>query len=252
MTQRNGARQALATLLGGTLTASVASGAVYLVDFNDNGAGTLPANWNEYASAADVTGTLVDDGGGSSVFTISQTGMQTSSGSGYFNAGSAPGWVPAAAGNDYFWTGSNSTNTESFTVSFTGLTVGDSVSLDLFASRDSTGESSGFYEYSLDGGASWLGFSVLKNDGTPEDDVSWDGIDTANQEFHVENDGYVLGRYMNISDVELTGTSLQVRVRESATNFAGLNAMRLTVVPEPGSSLLLVGAGLLTGCRRRR
>jgi hypothetical protein len=222
-------------------TLSVQAVQVYQVDFNTASGGPA-TGWNLYAAPGDVTGTLSDTAGDSSAgVTISGGGANfaDSTGSGLYNASTAPTWVPSTAGDDFFWTGNDTANELSFTVTFGGLTAGDDVSLDVFASRRSSLALLGYYEYSLDGGSSWSGFGVLENDGTAATTDGWDSNGTQSQLFNLdETGGYASGRYMNISGVTLTGTSLNIRLTSPATdsNYAGINAMRLTTPDSSGAT----------------
>jgi hypothetical protein len=206
---------------------------IYNVDFNTVSGG--PAGWNVFADTANATGILSDtDGDSRTGVTISGGGanFEDSSGANMYNSGTAPAWVPSAAGDDFFWTGSDVDDELSFTVTFGGLIAGEGVSLDVFASRSSTSEILGYYEYSLDGGSSWSGFAVLENDGSAATTDGWDGSDTQSQMFNLdETGGYALGRYMSISNVVLTGTNLAIRVTSpsAVSSYAGINAMHLTL-----------------------
>ena len=124
------------------------------------------------------------------------------------------------------------------------------------AARNS-GSALGLFDYSLDGGATWAGFRVFNGDGTLALTNGWDTNTTAlagGQVFNIQTQGYQLHRYMNASDVTLTGSTLHVRTTDGNTTgstFSAINAVRLTVVPEPASAMLLL-AGILGACARRR
>lgn len=233
------------SLLACSLTAA-ASAQVFNVDFN-TADGAAGADWNVFADETDVNGsTLTTSTTATSLVTLSAAGnLVDSKGSNLSNSANRPSWVTVEAGDDFFWTDNNGTGGgESFTLTYGGFTIGHQVSLDVFASRSSASAVYGNYEYSLDDGSNWLGFNVLQSDGTAETNAGWAANDTQSQTFHINDDGYDNGRYMNISDITLTGTTLQVRATENADDdgaYIGINAMRLTVIPEPSSYALLAG-----------
>ena len=231
---------------------------VYLIDFNNN---TTPASagWNVYAAPANVTGVMSDTSGSSSAgVTIGVSGtIYDSSGAGMYNAASAPSWVTKAAGDDFFWTEASTTiirgQNSSFVVNYGGMAAGTTVALDVFASRNSTYVLTAYYEYSLDNGSTWSGLSVLDNTGAAATANGWDTKNTQNQVFNLVTDGYNSGRYMSTMDVTLTGSTLLLRLQEDpGSDYAGINAMRLTVVPEPASLALLTSASGLILCLRRK
>ncbi|WP_309399149.1 hypothetical protein [Cerasicoccus maritimus] len=241
--------------LSGLLLAANTHAATYLIDFNTAQSGSYPdaSTWNVYAATGDVTGTLTDTTGASSSITIAGSGdFLTSSGSGMYNSGvGAPSWTDATApAGDFFWTGNTIGSELSYTVSFSGLTAGSEISLDVFASRSSSLLLLANYEYSLDGGTSWLGFDVLDINGDAVTTDGWDTNTTATQLYDNDADGYTLGRYMNISGITLTETTLDVRLTKPAdvSNYAGINSMQLTVIPEPSTyiiPLFIFGVALL-------
>ncbi len=248
-----------------------ASAATYLLDLNTQ-AGAAGTTWNSYddpedpSVPGDLTG-LIKDTTGSTAAGISVTAdgdIENSIGSGLYND-NGPDWVETDAGvgddnaaDDFFWTGNQTgaTDPTSFTISFSGLTPGDTVSLDLFASRSSSNDLRAYYVYSLDGGISTGGFSVLDNTGAAVTEDGWDTNTTKTQLFNLDElGGYELGRYMNASSLTVgAGGTLDVTLNlPGASVYAGINAMQLTVIPEP-SSLLLVALGFMGifGLKRRK
>lgn len=245
-----------------------ARGAVtYLVDLNTNSnlpAGGAGGTWNAYIAPANITGgTLVDSTGAASLVTLSVSGTisdNTSNfGTAVFDPNQAghvgePAWVSNDAAGDNFFTNNSTTTAASYTLTFGGLTAGSTVSVDLLASRNS-GSAKGFFEYSVDGGGTWLGFNVLNGDGTAAATDGWDANNTQTQAFILQSQGFVLHRYLNVGNVTVPGTTLMVRTTDAdavTSTFSAMNAMQVVVeVPEPGMGVIVaMGMGILL--RRRR
>ncbi|MGE9290250.1 MAG: PEP-CTERM sorting domain-containing protein [Puniceicoccales bacterium] len=252
----------LSLLLLGSITSSV-SATTYFIDFNDaDTSGTSSVTWNTYGDPADLvsSNTLLDETGSTSSIYITATGnIDDSFGTNLSNPSTRPAWLSEFAADDFFWTGNDSDNNEvlSFTTTFGGLTSGDIVSLDVFAARTSSLVLEANYEYSLDGGTTWYGFEVVENDGTAATTDGWDSNTTQTALFNLDEDGgYEDGRYMNVSDVTLISSTLDVKVTVPVeANYAGINAMQLTVIPEPASFAIITGLlpfGFLALRRRRQ
>lgn len=246
------------------------SATVFLIDLNENAGSPLPSGqtWNTYAAPSNITGaTILNAAGQSSSVTLSVTGTitdNTANGglvvfdpnqSGVVNL---PAWVAAGGANgaagDNFFTNNSTSSAASFTLTFGGLTAGDTVSIDLLASRNS-GSALGFFDYSLDGGSTWAGFRVLNADGTLATTNGWDTQNTQSQVFGLQSQGFTLHRYMNATDLTLTGSSLMIRTtdaNDTTSTFSAINAIQVTVTPEPTTGALLVMAMACLGCRRRR
>ena len=247
--------------LSAILVNSAFASTTFNIDFNDiDSSGSSTETWNTYGAHTDLVSstTLVDSQNNSSSIFITATGnILTSSGTNLSNPANRPAWLAEFASDDFFWTDNDTGNTElSFTTSFGGLTTGNTLSLDLFAARASGLVLEANYEYSLDGGGTWLGFTVLENDGTAATTDGWNVNDTQSQLFNLdENGGYEDGRYLNVSNILLTGSTFDIKVTvPGAANYAGINAMKLTVIPEPGSYALMLGLLALgaQALRRRR
>lgn len=241
------------------LSASVAmqagaASATFLVDFNAvSTGGGYPGSdtWNTFAEPSDIVsdGSLLDTSGAGSSLTLSYAGTLLASGNGgaaVYDSGEAPSWVAVSgktSAADYFYTDTNSGSQASFTMTFSGLTAGAQVSLDLWTSRVSSTSGVGFYEYSLDGGASWLGLTVLENTGVAASTDGWDTNTTVTKAYQAKSDGNDAGRYMSSQSVALSdGTdSLLLRATDSGGGWVSLGAVRLTVIPEPGTYALLAG-----------
>lgn len=251
-----------------TALASPASALTLLIDLNTNAGSPLPPGntWNSYATPADITGaTLLDSSGSTTGITFNKTGTITDNtsngGLAIFNPNQPgveglPSWVTttteAGAAADNFFTSNSGAVAHTFTLTFGDLTPGHTFSLDLLASRNS-GSALGFFEYSLDGGTTWTGFTVLNADGTPATTDGWDTATTVDQFFNLQTQGFQLHRYMNASDITLTGTTLDVRTRDAnalGPTFSAMNALRLEIIPEP-SALLLTAPTLAFSLTRR-
>ena len=249
-----------------TLLATPASAeSVILIDLNTiEGSGAVGGTWNAYDAPSDIDGSELKDSSGATLtgVTLSKSGTMTDSsttGTVYNNTSpdSQPSWATSSTDNnasgDYFFT-STSSGAQSFTLTIDGLTSGHTFSLDLLASRYSE-NANGFYEYSLDDGSNWSGFDVLNSDGTDANTGGWDTFNTQTQGFDMRSQGYVLHRYMNISDVTLTGTTLQIRTTDASTSdgdWSALNAARLTLIPEPSMIWLVLMIGSAVFVRRPR
>ncbi len=250
----------------GTAAISVSmlsSAETYLMDFNtfQSSGGYVGSNWNTYATPGDVTGAIQDNTGsilaGVSLEVTGDLGDTTHSG--YFtNATGGAAWATTdgSLGNtqavgDYF--DSNSTGSPAI-FTFGGLTAGDTVSLDIFASSTANSDSPrGYYSYSLDQGATYFGFDVVEKDGT----VFVAGGAGQNY-FNAFSYGNTDARYMNISSLTVGASgNVQVKVLQDPGfgRYAVVSAMQLTVIPEPSTFALLIAAGmglLLTRRRLRR
>ncbi len=249
------------------LTPFTASAVTFLVDLGTNATGSYPSgSWNAISAAGILTATSLVDSAGNA-FTVSfikSAGVNPltggSPGTETFNAAAVPAglsWLATSsatnlAAGDWLYTNTNNSN-NSFTTTFSGLTIGSTFSLDLISSRNS-GTAQGFYEYSLDSGATWVGLNVVDSNGNAVGGT-WAGFNTQTKLFNSQSDGYTNFRYMNVSGITLTDTTLLVRATDNpgtASHFAGLNAIRLDVIPEPTSIALLAIAGSLATLRRKR
>ncbi|WP_269522993.1 PEP-CTERM sorting domain-containing protein [Coraliomargarita parva] len=257
-------------ILAGFLFASaltLSAQTTYLIDFNTTRTtSTFPGGasaWNVYAADTDIEGsavTIADTSGSTATgITLIGAGSLTDSGNTETLDNGGPSWVTEGnssnAAGDYFFTSTGS-GAESFTLTFGNLVEDSQISLDLFSSRY-TDTATGYFEYSIDDGSTWYGFSVLEKDGTATTDVYWLGEDTSSSPYRGKSDGDALGRYMN-EIITLSGTtSLQIKVTDYVTGsgtYTVLNALRLTVIPEP-SNYALISAGFAAGLialRRRR
>jgi len=238
---------------------------VFQIDFNEQrSSGIDGANypdpsltWNEYATPADMTGTLVDTTGAPSLYTISQSGLNDSAYPASNNTG--PSWAydagddDSAAVDDFFWT----TNTAAATAMVTiGGLGGSSFDLNLVAGgKNHGGYDEQYFSYSLDGGGTWTGFDIYNADG------SFDQADSLSNAIS----GYAaqVGDELVATGLILTaGDSLVIRSLDTASDAAGWNALRLTVdtgsvgaIPEPSALGIFIGLfalGPVLSRRRRR
>jgi hypothetical protein len=256
------ARIVLALVICWLGIAPIARAEVILIDFSASlGSGGPGGTWNVYAQPTNINGSpVVDSTNTATAITTSITGQWTNSGnSGTTNAfdnnaaglAGLPAWATSTTQNnasgDLFYTSNGSDgNIHQGILTFSNLPVGYTFTLDVLASRN-TGAADGFYDFSLNGGGSYTGFTVLNGDGT----VLTGRANTQAVAFDNLVDGYQNHRYMSSSGI-LTGSTLAFRMTDISNangNFASVNAMRLTVtaIPEPGSvCLLLLGtAGYL-------
>ncbi|MDF3128472.1 hypothetical protein P0Y35_04630 [Kiritimatiellaeota bacterium B1221] len=237
----------------------------FLVDFNTlNSTGYVGGTWNVYARPDDITGsTIVNNSGTTSAYTLSKGGTINDSGNGgtraFNNSSGGPSWVTTdgsltntSAASDYFYTSTNA-NTF-FTITFGNLTPGDIVDLDLWASRADLSSGQGTYSYSLDGGTTHFGFNVLEKDGSASTSRGWDTNNSLQQAFLAQTDGNNNARYMNMNALTIGASgTLEIKVDDnSSSNWAPLNAIRLTVIPEPSTFTFLLVAGIGVIISRRR
>lgn len=268
---RVGRQLAVASLAVAAISGPASAAGIFLVDFSAdviNQGGGPGGKWNTYATPGSVNGsTMLTAANAASTITIKLDGTATDNSQAEANVfepnrtgyEGSPSWAVSTTDNtaagDFFYTNNSATSTpHTYTVTFGGLTVGDKVSLDLLASRNSA-DSKGYYDYSLDGGTTWFGFRVLNHDGTVAATNNWSTNDTKGQVYRAREEGFQLHRYMNVSDLALTQSTFLVRVTDAdaaTATFSNINAMRLTVVPEPATAALVgvAAAGLLA--RRRR
>jgi hypothetical protein len=239
--------------------AFAANAETFLIDFNSADTGGYPdsSTWNILAEAGDLDGSALENSSGSTAsgITLAYSGdtlnVNTRTGTEVLaTAGNAPSWVGSAsatsASSDYFYT-SPDYNVDSGIFTLAGFTEGDQISFDIWASRENV-NSLAYYEYSLDSGITWLGFNVLNSDGSLETEDGWDSNTTQLQYFGGQVDGGSEGRYMNISDLTIGASGdFQIRVSDDADGtYVVLNAMRLTVIPEPSTSVVFLGLLALT------
>lgn len=249
--------------------ASTSVAETFLIDLNTTSSPTTPTvggTWNVYAAPADVNGGILKNAtGANTTATLSISGTfsdSTNGGSAVFNntsPDSLPSWATSSTDNgasgDYFYTNTSAT-ADSFTLTIANLTPGNTFSLDLLASRQDA-NASGLYEYSLNGGTTWSGFTVLNSNGTLATTDGWNTNNTQTQAFHNSAQGFSLHRYMNASGGTLTGSTLQIRTTDSTLGTTGtgtysvINAVRVTVVPEPSTMAFMV-LGLTALASRRR
>ncbi|MGE9268815.1 MAG: PEP-CTERM sorting domain-containing protein [Verrucomicrobiales bacterium] len=247
------------------LSASAHS-SVILVDFNNNASGAIPGGtWNTYGTTAEVNGSTLDDEGNSSTaVTLSYTGTMSKNTSNFNtlvyqptnNGGNNPAWAYSTGNNgvagDNFFTSTDAV-ANAFTLDFSNIAAGSTVSIDLLASRNS-GNARGFFDYSLDGGSTWQGFTVVDYLGNAVTSGGWDSNTTATQVFNLQSHGYTNHYYLNATGT-LSGSQLLIRTTDATSDsgvFSAMNGLRLTIVPEPSTAgLLALALGSLARRRRR-
>jgi hypothetical protein len=259
-------------LFVGLSAASAASAAeVLLIDLNENnGSGGPGGTWNTFAAPANINGgTLVNSANVATTVTLSvASGSSISDNTANFGTNvfdpalsgfvNQPAWVAAGGNNqaagDNFFTNNTAAGTQAFTLVFGNLPATGTVSIDLLAARNSTA-ALGFFEYSTDGGTTWAGYRVMNSDDTVATTNGWDTNNTQSQAFSLQTQGYNLHRYMNAVDVPLDSGSLSIRTTDgnsTTSTFSAVNAIRLTVVPEPTSIATAAGGLLVASAARRR
>lgn len=264
-------RPILSTFAFTVFAVSTCAADTYLLEFanvvSDNVvAGNGPGGtWNVYSASSGVNGgTLLNSLGAPSSITLGYTGTLNASGNAgrsltYDNTSAIgnPSWVATptnnAAAGDLFFTDNGAGAVGQVVFTLQGFTPGNLLSLDILGSRNVT-NADGFYEYSLDGGTSYFGLSMMNPDGSPTLVDGWSTENSKTKAYDNQTDGYNNHRYLNISEVALLSSGLRIRITDvdaTSGNFAAINAMRVTVVPEP-SSVLLMGAAGLVFLRRRR
>ena len=268
----------LARLTPGAIAVAFAaslSAQTYLLDFNTTDTSGYPQGasaWNIYATPADINGSAIKSTTGSTAagLTLSKSGTMTDSTQGgttgvFGNTTGGPSWLTnngtlgnTSAAGDYFFTNTNtSAVADSFTITVGGLVAGSTVSLDLWMSRASGQGGDGYFDYSLDGGASWQGFNVAEKNGALSTDVYWAGKITSSTIYRAYTDGWAAGRYMTSQSVVATGTTLLFRATDtgSGTTWTGIGAVQLQVsaVPEPHAyAAVFAAVAFVYGATRRR
>ncbi|GEM_PF-5485606 len=250
-----------------------ASGQTFLIDFNTTAtSGGYPggaAAWNAYAAPANVTGTIKDSTGAASTISIglSATGVGTIGpsdstqgtqidanvgGPSWLTTG--PGYTDTQAG-DYFFSSNEGSGDDALIVTFSGLTPGAIVSVDLWMGRISGQGGDGRFTYSLNGGTTTAGFNVLEKNGAAAGDI-WAGTNTKDTTFRAFDDGRNLGRYMSITGLTVdSGGNLIITAADApGSSYTGIAAIQLTVsnIPEPTTYAALLGVGALGLCAMRR
>jgi len=223
----------------------------YLMDFNTsfsatNGYPLGQSAWNIYAAPANVNGSSIQDTAGSTAagITLSVSGSITDSGTSgtavFSNALGGASWITGsgamsntAAISDYFFTDNNvAVHTNIFTLS--NLTAGVLVSIDIHMSRISGQGGHGRFDYSLDNGSTWTGFTVMEPNDSVTTSDGWNTNTTATKTFDAFNDGYAAARYMSSGFVVLSTNTLRFRVTDApGSSYSGITAARLTVVGAP-------------------
>jgi len=217
-------------------TASLASAQTFLIDFGD-GNGTTTGNWNNSNVAGFTVTDMVDTTGSSTagydLFFTSSVGA----GAGFGVGAPAPFDVASAYTDALFTSGT----TISF--KFSGLDNTKTYNLDFFGSR--TTATDRFTDYTV----SQTVATTNATDGTTVSlQTSGDEIGGTGVDANIANIATVAGF------TPTAGGEIFIDIDVGSGGFAYLNAMQLTVVPEPSSYALLAGLTALAAIaiRRRR
>ncbi|MFP4053926.1 MAG: PEP-CTERM sorting domain-containing protein [Phycisphaerae bacterium] len=225
------------------LAASAQADVIYLVDVGDAGGSPTEAGWNTVSliqagipanSAADQTLTAVNG-----VDTIGLTDMAVSSSDRGFSSSNsidiAPDWVTEDAANDFEWLFDNNgdgTVQLSFNLSGLDTTPGVTYTVEIWSAR--ANNSSSFVDVTIDGAFS---------DGGLSNDFNWGNEGLTGKDANGTADVLTWSN-LAASDGDLT-------VNIVGTDRLGVNAMRITQIPEPATMALLSLGGLAVLKRRR-
>jgi hypothetical protein len=231
-------RPSFSILLAAVVLALPASAraAMILIDFSDAHSGGSGSNtWNVATSASwNYSLALVDSTGAATPATLKITdgmlegGPYTSQNS--WPTASLPSWLNNAVLDDALYVASDSNATGQITIS--GLQRGLTYVLEVVDTRGNAVNT-------------YLGDYKLQGEFT-----------TYSQGFDAYNDGHVAQRIMRWSGVVPASGQLVLDasvLTTSGIRYALLNAMQLTLVPEPSTFMMLASAGLVGGllCWRR-
>ncbi|MBK1882273.1 PEP-CTERM sorting domain-containing protein [Luteolibacter pohnpeiensis] len=231
--------------------ASTVAASTYYVDLGPNNGldgTTTPASggnqWNNLTSGSNTTlltdysvSNLIDSTGNSSSISISATGVRAN---GYRNGGLLTPdsallgeFAYSTATGDYFFS-----EFSTMTLTISGLTLGATYDLTLFATRTTDGDRNTLYTVTDDSGSSSL---VLQTSGTGAGNA-------ANPTGNNDDFAIFTGLTPNASgEITLTVTG------NEGTQYGYLGAMSINeTIPEPSSIGLAVLGGLLAFGRRRR
>lgn len=224
-------RHMLAVWAGLLVTGLVgsASADVILVDFG-NTSGTTAGNWNNSNLSGYTLTDMIDTDGNTTTYDLFFTTAVGQGGNWGVTAAPSPFNVSSAYNDGLF----TAADTISFTLS--GLSASETYDLTMFASRDATGTR--ITDYTVTGSGAPVILS-LQTSGT---DLGGVGIN------------HNMASTANFSGIAPdVNNQITVSIDINSGGFAYLNAMQITVVPEPASlSFLLLGGLVLRLTRRRK
>jgi hypothetical protein len=228
-------------------TAPHLSASSILIDFGNNGTNgsqiTSPDTngnyWNNSSSAGFTVSNLMTTTNAPTVFDLAYT-TSVATNSAALGVASAPGSFNISnAYEDAIFTTGTSLGT-GITLRLSQLDATKTYIFTLFGSRDATGSRT--TNFSITGGSTVTG--TLQTSGT---DLGGSGVN------HNNSTTLVLGGLGGISPDGSNQIDVTFFATSTDTNkFAYLNALEITVIPEPSSAMLLCGIGTLLLLRRRR
>ena len=202
-----------------------------LIDFNGTASTpTLGGTWNTIDSPSATPQLLLDTTGTATSVTLTATGDFGDST--ITNSGWTRSWVDTAAVADYFYM--HGVDLSSLVV-LDGLDDHLRYDIELVSSR-----------------------SPSVSQGTDILDIQVQGVYTTSEissdDYDCYNDGYVNQTILIWKNVAPTNDQIAISLDTESTGYVFLNAVQLTVVPEPSTTLLLwsiLAAGMVLSGRRR-
>jgi hypothetical protein len=200
---------------------------VILIDFG-NTSGTTVGNWNNSNVSGYTLTNMIDTDGNATVYDLFFNTSVGQGGNWGVTAAPAPFNVSSAYNDGLF------TAADTITFTLSGLLATETYDLTMFASRDAAGTR--ITDYTVTGSGAPVTLS-LQTSGT--------GLGGVGINHNIANTVNFSGIAPDVNN------QISVSIDINSGGFAYLNAMQITVVPEPASlSLLLLGGFLLSVIRR--